>query len=132
MKPAYTFRLVSGEGGIRVVDRERDFFLFQDRGGFTSPEVALQAVEEFAKEKGLLVSVVRTKDGHVDRIEARRPVILNLSITPELDELLSRLALDLGLSKAAAVVKGIALLKVAADAKQRGKGFHNHRNRNVR
>ncbi len=126
MKPTYTFKLVSGEGGLRVGDLEQNFFLFQDRGGFTSPEVAIQAVGELAKERGWNLKTIYTAENKVDRIEAfeRQPSVaftVALKVTPEFDRLLSKLAERIHGTAGQAILKGLTLLQAALDAKDEGK-----------
>lgn len=126
MKPVYTFRLVSGEGGLRVADIDQGFFLFQDRGGFTSPEVAIQAVGELAKEKGWALKTIRTPEQKLDRIEAyeqRTPVnfTVALKVTPEFDRLLTKLAERIHGTGGQAILRGLTLLQTALDAKDEGK-----------
>lgn len=54
---------------------------------------------------------------------AKGNVRLNLDITPELNELLDRLAVAIGGTKSDVLRKGIALLEIAVEAKRQGKKF---------
>lgn len=54
---------------------------------------------------------------------AREKVKLSVEVSPELDELLEKLAKDVHGTKSDVLRKGIALLQVAVDAKKQGHKF---------
>ncbi len=114
------FQIVAGGGGhLAVVDQDhRPIVIDTD---LRNEQEALGAIEAIGAERGLLLNVIRTKDGRIDRVEARRAVNLSLAVTPELDELITRLASDLGATKAATLMRGVALLRAAVDARRAGK-----------
>ncbi len=60
-------------------------------------------------------------DRSSSRAEPARLVPLNLSVSTDLDGLLDRISREMGISKADAILRGIALLKAALDAKRDGK-----------
>ena len=68
------------------------------------------------------MSVVRSAEGRIEGANVDLSEIkLEMSVTPEFDELLTRLASELRGTKGQAILKGLALLQVALDAKQERK-----------
>jgi hypothetical protein len=118
MKPDWVFRIVPGSDGLLTVLDDSNHPVVRN---LRNEREALSALQDYAGVQGILLNVIRTSDGRIDRIEGRRPVILNVSITPDLDHLIGELAADIGTNKAETIVRGLALLKAAVDAKKKGK-----------
>ncbi len=123
MRPEVTFKIVPISGGLGILDEASDKLISMGEDLRNERETR-RFIDQVAKERGLEVSAIKTTDGHVVGYEAyRRPVLLNLSTSQNMDDTLSRLASEMGISKGMAIVKAIALLEIAVQAKRDGKAF---------
>ena len=66
-------------------------------------------------------NMLNSENSQIDRIEDPPLVNMRLSVSPEAYRLRSEVANDLGIPKGTAIVKAIALLKAAADARKSGR-----------
>jgi hypothetical protein len=120
--PTQFFRIIPEGGYHAVVDQDgRTVISGLD---LRNDREALRAIEDLAAEKGLLMSVVRSGDGRIDRIEVRpKPnVHLRITVSAELDGILGEMAEFYGTSKEGVVLNAIGLLRLAFLARREGKG----------
>lgn len=122
MRPDVTFEIRPMLTGYAVVEQPSGRIHLEGEDVRSLREVQ-RAVEQIAKERGLTLETITAKDGQILRFEGYYPVDYNLSMGREIDQALTKVASDLGISKAKAIARAIALLQIASEAKRQGKAF---------
>ncbi len=129
MPSSSVFQIVPGEGGHWTVKDRWNQHVFPGKD-FRTPNEAQGALAELAKSRGIGWDVVYNTEGRPEmvimggerRAESSHPVVvLRLTISPELDAILDNMAEEVHGSKGDAILKALALFKIALDAKKEGK-----------
>jgi hypothetical protein len=122
------YRIEPGEAGHWVVldEANQPLFVGQD---FRTPREAAAAVRDLAASKGVKAMSAVGERGQPRQVLVEgdlrdiAPVLVRITLTvsPEMDDLIDNLADELRTSKGDAILTGIRLLKLAADARREGK-----------
>ena len=120
------YRVVPVEGGRLMIRSEEGHAVLGDRD-FGEQMIAVEALVELARERGMKAAVLYRPDGKVDKIIVGEhigigdpDVIVKLAIPAELDDALDEMAETMKVSRDEAARRAITLLKVAFDANRKG------------